>query len=162
MPAQRNALKTEIVELDRLLKVCNRVVDGASDQIAWSRLAGAVEVLSAGFEKGAMLASEAFVVRRFGKTMAGEPATNASLQSKITEVTDMILRLVGDAKLARALTPKAIARVDQQLHELSRSVRHLPGVVIFSRRLGIRFEGVGVRVDKNMIVVSVVKTKNNK
>ena len=100
----------KLAKFERLLKVCNRVVDGApSDQIACWRLAGAVAVMSAGLENGTMLANEAYSAHNFGKTMSSEPATKASLQMEITEVTDMILSLAGDAKLVKFHTPRAIA-----------------------------------------------------
>ena len=103
----------KIVELEKLLKVCNRVVDSAGIDVAGfdkntsPRLKDSLAVLSAGLENGTMLASDASFLHKFGKTTNGAAATFSSLTSKIQEISDMILGLVGDAKLVRFHTPKA-------------------------------------------------------
>ena len=103
----------KIVELEKLLKVCNCVVDSAGvdtavfEQKTDSQLKDSLAVLSAGFENGTMLASEAYFLHKFGKTTSGEPATFSSLTSKDSQFDDMISGLAGDAKSARFHTPKA-------------------------------------------------------
>ena len=71
------------------------------------RLKDSLAVLSAGLENGTMLASDATFLNKFGKNTSGEPATSSSLTNKISQISDMISGLAGDAKLVRFHTPKA-------------------------------------------------------
>ena len=106
-------MSKKIVELEKLLKVCNRVVDGAGIEVAGfeqntsPRLKDSLAVLSAGLENGTMLASDASFLNKFGKTTSGAAATFSSLVSKTQEIGDLMLGLAGDAKLVRFHTPKA-------------------------------------------------------